>query len=144
MDTITIESVQVGVPSVSYTSNEVIRFIQKAKDYDRIESNLTDAYKTSRDIREKVRDFFSEGEWNDDGDEFTASKSDINDLLEAIGTYKLTSTYGGTFTISGTFTVEASDAVEASDMFRDNVSIDFSDGDFILDDVVTEDVSENY
>ena len=142
MDTITIESTVAGEPNISYTSAEVLRFIEKAKDYDRISETLTEAYSNTRSIREKVRDFFSEGEWDDD--EFTASREDINELLEAIGSYKLTVTYGGSFTITGTFSVDATDADEAADMFRDNISIDFFDGDYSIDDVQVEDVQENY
>ena len=142
MDTITIESTVAGEPNISYTSAEVLRFIEKAKDYDRISETLTEAYSNTRSIREKVRDFFSEGEWDDN--EFTASREDINELLEAIGSYKLTSSYGGTFTINGTFTVEAADEDEAADMFRDNVSIDFNDGDYHIDDVTTDDVQVDY
>jgi hypothetical protein len=142
MDTITIESTQVGVPNVSYTSAEVLRFIEKAKLVDDYSTKLTNAYKEIRDIKNKVRDFFSEVEWEDG--EQTVSKSDVNELLESIGSHKLTSTYGGTFTITGTFTVEAEDEDEAACMFVDNASVDFSEGDYRVEDVSTEDVSENY
>ena len=136
MDTITIESTQVGVPNVSYTSAEVLRFIEKAKLVDDYSTKLTNAYKEIRDIKNKVRDFFSEVEWEDG--EQTVSKSDVNELLESIGSHKLTSTYGGTFTITGTFTVEAEDEDEAACMFVDNASVDFSEGDYRVEDVITD------
>ena len=143
MDTITIESVQVGVPSVSYTSAEVIRFIQKAKDYDELCTNLSKAYDTSRNIREKVRDFFSEGEWDDDT--FTASKEDINELLESIGSFKLTTKYSGSFTITGTFSdVEAEDEDDARDKVQDNMSVDCDYGNIRVDEVEVTDIDENY
>ena len=142
MDTITIESTQVGVPNVSYTSAEVLRFIEKAKLVDDYSTKLTIAYKDIRNIKEKVRDFFSEVEWEDG--EQTVSKSDVNQLLESIGSHKLTSTYGGAFTITGTFTVEAEDEDEAASMFVDNASVDFSEGDYRVEDITAEDVSENY
>ena len=142
MDTITIESTQVGVPNVSYTSAEVLRFIEKAKLVDDYSTKLTNAYKEIRDIKNKVRDFFSEVEWEDG--EQTVSKSDVNQLLESIGSHKLTSTYGGAFTITGTFTVEAEDEDEAASMFVDNASVDFSEGDYRVEDITAEDVSENY
>jgi len=142
MDTITIESTEVGVPTISYTSAEVLRFIEKAKDYDNANLNLATAYKDIRSIKEKVRDFFSEVEWEDG--EQTISKSDVNELLESIGSQKLTSTYGGTFTITGTFQVEAEDEDEAASMFTDNVSLDFSYGEYTIDDTTTDDVSEDY
>ena len=142
MDTITIESTQVGVPNVSYTSAEVLRFIEKAKDYDNANLNLATAYKDIRSIKEKVRDFFSEVEWEDG--EQTVSKSDVNELLESIGSHKLTTTYRGTFTINGTFEVEAEDEDEASSVFVDNASVDFSEGDYRIEDISTDDVCENY
>ena len=142
MDTITIESTQVGVPNVSYTSAEVLRFIEKAKLVDDYSTKLTNAYKEIRDIKNKVRDFFSEVEWEDG--EQTVSKSDVNELLESIGSHKLTTTYGGAFTITGTFTVEAEDEDEAASMFVDNASVDFSEGDYRVEDITAEDVSENY
>lgn len=142
MDTITIESTQVGVPNVSYTSAEVLRFIEKAKLVDDYSTKLTIAYKDIRNIKEKVRDFFSEVEWEDG--EQTVSKSDVNELLESIGSHKLTTTYGGAFTITGTFTVEAEDEDEAASMFVDNASVDFSEGDYRVEDITAEDVSENY
>jgi hypothetical protein len=142
MDTITIESTQVGEPTISYTSSEVLRFIEKAKDYDYLNTQLTNKSQEIRNIRNNVRDFFSEVEWEDG--EQTVSKSDVNELLINIGSRKLTSTYGGAFTISGTFTVEAEDEDEAASMFTDNVSLDFSYGEYSIDDTSTEDVSENY
>ena len=142
MDTITIESTQVGVPNVSYTSAEVLRFIEKAKLVDDYSTKLTIAYKDIRNIKEKVRDFFSEVEWEDG--EQTVSKSDVNELLESIGSHKLTTTYGGAFTITGTFTVEAEDEDEAASMFVDNASVDFSEGEYRVEDITAEDVSENY
>ena len=143
MDTITIESTQEGVPNISYTSAEVLRFIEKAKSVDEYYSvNLSNAYKEIRDIKNKVRDFFSEVEWEDG--EQTVSKSDVNELLESIGSHKLTTTYGGTFTITGTFTVEAEDEDEAASIFVDNASVDFSGGDYRVEDITTDDMSENY
>ena len=142
MDTITIESTQVGEPTISYTSAEVLRFIEKAKDYDNANLNLATAYKDIRSIKEKVRDFFSEVEWQDG--EQTISKSDVNELLESIGSHKLTSTYGGTFTITGTFQVEAEDEDEAANKFVESVDVNFYDGDITIDDTTTDDVSEDY
>ena len=142
MDTITIESTQEGVPNISYTSAEVLRYIEKAKGIDDLNDLLNKQYNTIRSIKDKVRDFFSEGEWNDG--EFSASKSDVNELLESIGSHKLTSTYGGTFTITGTFQVEAEDEDEAANKFVENVDVNFYEGDITIDDTTTDDISEDY
>ena len=142
MDTITIESTQEGVPNISYTSAEVLRYIEKAKGIDDLNDLLNKQYNTIRSIKDKVRDFFSEGEWNDG--EQTINKGDVNDLLESIGANRLTSTYGGSFTITGTFQVEAEDEDEAANKFVENVDVNFYEGDITIDDTTTDDVSEDY
>ena len=127
MNTITIMSTVEGTPNVTYTEGEVSRYIEKAKGIDELNDLLNKQYQTIRSIKENVRDFFSEVEWEDG--EQTVTKSDVNELLERIGSHKLTSRYGGTFTITGTFQVEAEDADEAESMFVDNVEVSFHDGD---------------
>ena len=84
---------------VNYTEAEVLRYIDKAKGIDELNDLLNKQYQTIRSIKENVRDFFSEVEWEDG--EQTVTKSDVNELLERIGSHKLTSRYGGTFTITG-------------------------------------------
>jgi hypothetical protein len=120
---------------INYTESEVIRFIQKVDELDGFKQNAIDN-------RHKVRDFFSEGQW-DDG-EFTASKEDINNLLESIGANKLTTKYRATYTITGTFSVDAEDADEAETMFTDNVTVDFYDGEIDVDNVDVLDMEEDY
>ena len=142
MDTITIESTQVGVPNVSYTSAEVLRYIEKAKAVDDLNDMLSKQVYAIRDIKSKVRDFFSEGEWNDG--EQTINKGDVNMLLESIGCYKLTSRYGGSFTITGTFQVEAEDADDAQNKFEESVDVNFYDGDITVDQTEVNDVEEDY
>jgi hypothetical protein len=119
---------------VNYTESEILRFIQKVDELDGFKQNAIDN-------RHKVRDFFSEGQW-DDG-EFTASKEDINDLLESIGANRLTSKYNATYTITGTFSVEAESAEDAEAAFTDNVTVDFYDGDIDVDQVEVHDMEED-
>ena len=142
MNTITIMSTVEGTPNVTYTEGEVLRYIEKAKGIDELNDLLNKQYQTIRSIKENVRDFFSEVEWEDG--EQTVSKSDVNELLERIGSHKLTSRYGGTFTITGTFQVEAEDADEAESMFIDNVDVSFNDGDYTIDQTEVNDVEEDY
>jgi hypothetical protein len=142
MNTITIMSTVEGTPNVTYTEGEVLRYIEKAKGIDELNDLLNKQYQTIRSIKENVRDFFSEVEWEDG--EQTVTKSDVNELLERIGSHKLTSRYGGTFTITGTFQVEAEDADEAESMFIDNVDVSFNDGDYTIDQTEVNDVEEDY
>jgi peptide subunit release factor 1 (eRF1) len=119
--------------TVNYTESEVVRFIEKVKELD--------AYKqTAIDSRHKVRDFFSESEWSNG--EATFSKSDVNELLEAIGANKLTTRYTATYTVTGTFSVDADDEDDAESIFTDNVSVDFYDGDIDVDQIEVHDVEE--
>jgi hypothetical protein len=132
MNTIQITTVD-GV--INYTESEVVRFIAKVEELDGFKQNAIDN-------RHKVRDFFSEGQW-DDG-EFTASKQDINDLLETIGANRLTTKYRGTYTVTGTFSVDAEDADDAQTIFTDNVTVDFYDGDIDVDNIDVVDMEEDY
>ncbi len=127
---------------INYTEAEIVRFIDKAKGIDDLNELLTKQSNTIRSIKNNVRDFFSEGQWDDS--EFSSSKSDVNELLELIGSHKLTSKYGGSFTITGTFQVEAEDEDDAESKFSEGVNVDFYDGDITVDQVEANDVEENY
>jgi len=145
MNTITISDGENGA-MITYTDNEILRMIAELKECKERSERLGDGNvnlnKDIRTLREKVRDFFSEVEWQDG--EQTVTKSDVNELLESIGTNKLTSTYGGSFTITGTFQVEAEDEDEAANKFVESVDVNFYEGDITIDDTTTDDVSEDY
>jgi hypothetical protein len=119
---------------INYTESEVLRFIQKVDELDGFKQDAIDN-------RHKVRDFFSEGQW-DDG-EFSASKEDINELLESIGANRLTSTYTATYRITGTFSVKAESAEDAEALFTDNVDVNFYDGDIEVDEIEVLDMEED-
>ena len=147
MNTITISDTESqNGAMITYTDHEIVRMIAELKDYKDRQERLGDANvnlnKDIRTLREKVRDFFSEVEWQDG--EQTVNKSEVNTLLESIGANKLRSRYGGTFTITGTFQVEAEDANEAESMFVDNVDVSFNDGDYTIDQTEVNDVEEDY
>lgn len=139
MNTIQITTVD-GI--VNYTESEVIRFIERAGEVDAIQQVSNDTRQRINENRNAVRDFFSEGQW-DDG-EFSASKEDINQLLQSIGANRLTSKYRATYTITGTFSVDAEDADDAETIFTDNVTVDFYDGDIDVDQIEVLDVEEDY
>lgn len=111
--------------TISYTELEVLNFIKKAEDAvttinEAREANIRVLNDFTK-ARREVRDFFSEVEWEDG--EQTVQKSDVNRLLESIGTNKLTTKYNGTATISFTFSVEADDEDEARSIIEDNTSV---------------------
>ena len=134
----TIQITTVDGP-VNYTESEIVRFIEKAKSVDELNDQQR---KTIIDIKNNVRDFFSEGQW-DDG-EFTASKEDVNQLLTTIGTNRLTTKYRASYTVTGTFSVDAEDADDAEAIFTDNLSVDFYDGDIDVDQIEVLDIEEDY
>ena len=138
MNTIQITTVD-GV--VNYTESEIVRFIEKAGEVNAIQASASEDRAQRISNNYKVRDFFSEGQW-DDG-EFTASKEDINELLESIGANKLTSTYSATYTITGTFSVESESAEDAEALFTDNVDVNFYDGDIEVDQIEVLDMEES-
>ena len=128
--------------TVNYTENEVLRFIERAKEVDAVQQVSDLCRKEKNDSRNKVRDFFSEGEWNDG--EFTVSKKDVNELLTSIGANRLTTRYNGTYTVTGTFSVDAEDPSDAETIFTDNLTVDFYDGDIEVDQIDVTDIEEDY
>ena len=124
--------------TVNYTESEVLRFIEKAKSIDELNESITKQIHVIRDNRNKVRDFFSEGEWQDG--ETTINKGDVNELLESIGANKLTTRYNASYTITGTFTVECEDEDDVESLFTDNVNVEFYDGDIDVDQVEVNDI----
>jgi hypothetical protein len=138
MNTIQINTAE---GTVNYTEAEVIRFIERAKDIDAVQQRADKYLQDIRNIRNEVRDFFSEGEWSDG--ETTCNKGDVNLMLERIGADKLTTKYSGTFTINGTFSVETEDLQTAIALFEDNVNVEFYDGDIDVDNIETHDVEED-
>ena len=144
MNTIQITTVQPESNdkiTVNYTEAEVIRFIERAKDIDAVQQRADKYLQDIRNIRNEVRDFFSEGEWTDG--ETTCNKGDVNAMLERIGANKLTTKYSGTFTINGTFSIETEDLEGAIASFEDNVNVEFYDGDIDVDNIETHDVEED-
>ena len=127
--------------AINYTEAEVLRFIEKAKQIDELQSIENKHYAILRDIRTNVRDFFSEAEWSDS--ETTVNKNDVNELLETIGCNKLTTKYRGTFTVSGTFSVEVEDEDDVTDIVTDGISVDFYGGDIDVEQIDVLDIEED-
>ena len=124
--------------TVNYTEAEVLRFIQRAKEIDELNESISKSVHAIRDIRRNVRDFFSEGEWQDG--ETTINKGDVNELLKSIGANTLTTKYRATYTITGTFSVDVDDEDDVESLFTDNVTVDFYDGDIDVDQIDVMDI----
>jgi hypothetical protein len=125
--------------TVNYTEEEVKNVFRLRKQH----QDLADSANTElRKVRNEVRDFFSEGEW--DTGEQTINKGDVNFLLERIGCNKLTTVYRGAASIHFVFEVEAEDEDEARSIVEENASISeygFSSSD---ESVEVTDIDENY
>jgi peptide subunit release factor 1 (eRF1) len=135
MNTIQINTID---GTVNYTESEVVRFIERAKEVDAVQQVSDLQRKEKVDNRNKVRDFFSEVEWQDG--EYTFTKSDVNELLDSIGANRLTTRYNANYTITGTFTIECEDEDDAECLFTDNVSVDFHDGEINVDQIEVTDI----
>jgi hypothetical protein len=96
--------------------------------------------KELRSVRNAIRDFFSEGEWNNS--EQTVNKSEVNEFLDSIGCAKLTTKYRGNFTIYGTFEVDVEDEDEVESVVTENLSVECYAADTDVDSIELHDVEE--
>lgn len=130
--------------AITYTETEILGFIKKAKDASDSYESISKSYQSMsteiRSIRNSVRDFFSEVEWQDG--EQTVNKSEVNDLLELIGSHKLTTKYRGNFTIYGTFEIDAEDEDEIDNIITENMSVDCYAADIDVDSIELNDIEE--
>lgn len=113
---------------VTYTESEVTRYIERA-------GQLSD-------VKYKVRDFFSELEWN--SGEATITRSDVNELLKAIQCDLIRAEYKATVTITAYVTgYSAEDEDDASNCIEDDISVDIgSSGSIDVDSIEVSDVEE--
>lgn len=139
MNTITIESPTTG-DTITYTEAEVRNFISRAGEVSGLNDSINAQIQTIRTIRNEVRDFFSEGEWQDG--ETTVNKGDVNVLLDSIGANKLTTKYSGTFTVSGTFNIEVEEEDEIESIISDNMEVSVWGADIDVDSIEVMDVEE--
>jgi hypothetical protein len=135
----TIQIVNSQGQTVNYTETEITTIIQNGVDNAKYLSTLSAEV---RQIRNEVRDFFSEGEW--DSGEQTVNKGDVNFLLERIGCNKLTTIYRGAATISFNFEVEAESEDDARTIIEENASVQEYSFDSSNEDVSVDEIDENY
>ena len=125
--------------TVNYTEEEVKNVFRLRKQH----QDLADAANTElRKVRNEIRDFFSEGEW--DSGEQTVNKGDVNFLFERIGVNKLTTTYRGSASITFTFEVEAEDEDDARNIIEENASVSEDGFDSSEESVQVDDIDEHY
>lgn len=125
--------------TINYTETEIATIIKNGATFaaDTVTLNAT-----IRKIRNEVRDFFSEGEW--DSGEQTVIKGDVNMLLESIGANKLTTVYRGSANISFVFEVEAEDEDEARSIVEEGASVNEDGFETTQEEVEVTDIDENY
>jgi hypothetical protein len=98
---------------VTYNEAEVLRFVN---------SNTKLKAELSGTLY-KVRDFFSEGEWEDSATTFT--RSEVNTLLRSIGADPIRGKWSATINITATVTnYEAEDEDDAFNCIQDDISVD--------------------
>jgi hypothetical protein len=135
----TIQVVNSVGQTVNYTESEIKMIIdngvKSAEDTVRLSDKI-------RDTKYKVRDFFSELEW--ENSEATITRSEVNNLLKAIGCDIIRGQYKATVTITAYVTgYEADDEDDAKDCIADDITVDIgSSADIRVDNVEVDDVEE--
>jgi hypothetical protein len=113
---------------INYTDIEVKRFIERAGQVS--------------DIKYKVRDFFGELEW--ENSEATITRSQVNELLQAIQCDLIRAEYRATVTITAYisgYSAESED--EATDCIGDDIDVSIgSSADIQVDSIEVSDVEE--
>ena len=127
MDTITVDGV---------TYNE-IEFRQYKNGHD----NIATIKELLNGVRYKVRDFFSEQEWQNSTGEIT--KGEVNMLLESIGCDPIASTFRATINITAYVTnYEAKNEDDANICIADDISLDIGMGCIEISNLEVEDVED--
>ena len=128
MNTISITNPETN-DTITYTEAEVLRFVQTNAKLRAFE----------RDTLYKVRDFFSEGEWEDGVAAF--SRNEVNTLLRAIGADPIRGKWTATVNITATITgYEAEDEDDAINCIENDVELNIGSGDISLDTIEVSDV----
>lgn len=122
----------ITIGSVSYNELEVKHYID----------NSNKKSEALSDVKYKVRDFFSEREW--ENSETTVTRSEINELFSTIGVDHLRGKFKATVTITAYITdYPAEDPDEAADCIADDISVNIgSTATVTVDDIKVDDVEE--
>jgi hypothetical protein len=129
MNTISITNPESN-DTIIYTEVEVLRFVQ----------TNTALRKFERDTIYKVRDFFSEGEWESNVAAF--NRDEVNTLLRSIGAEPIRAMWTATVSIIATVTgYEAEDIDDAINCIENDIDLSIGSGDISLDTIEVSDVS---
>ena len=127
MDTIVVDGI---------TYNEI-----EFRQYKNAHDNTATMKELLNGVRYKVRDFFSELEWQDG--EATVTKSQVNELLESIGCDSIRSTFRATVNITAYVTdYEAKNEDDATICIADDISLDIGMGRIEISNLEVEDVED--
>jgi len=137
MNTIQVTN-QLG-DTVNYTEAEVLRFINKAGELDAASNRTSDEVRSHAQTRNKVRDFFSEREWQDR--ETTVTLDEVNELLNDIGSHAIQTTFSGTITIQVNFSdLNADDEDDAVNKIQDEIQVELYGAVLSVDDVTVDEI----
>jgi hypothetical protein len=123
----------ITIGSVSYNESEVKHYID----------NSNKKSEALSDVRYKVRDFFSEREWEDS--KTTVTRSEINELFSAIGVDQLRGKYKATVTITAYINdYPAQDEDDAIESLEDDIEVNVgSSATITVDRIEIDDVEED-
>ena len=140
MNTIQVLDVESG-NTINYTEYEIGNFIRRAKEVDAVQQVSDETRARVSSIRNTVRDFFSEREW--ENRETTVTLDEVNELLISIGSHTIQTTYSGSITISVSFSdLDADDEDDAISKIQDEISVDLYNASTNIDDVSVDEITE--
>ncbi len=119
----------ITVDGITYNfTEESLKELIKSDIYNRervktAQEDAQESYRKLAKIRSEVYDFFTEA-FEDNGDEATVERDNVNELLVSIGSDELKTTWSATVEITVTINnIEASSKEEAEDMINDNIEV---------------------
>jgi len=119
----------ITVDGITYNfTEESLKELIKSDIYNRnrvktAQEDAQESYRKLAKIRSEVYDFFTEA-FEDNGDEATVERDNVNELLVSIGSHELKTTWSATVEITVTINnIEASSKEEAEDMINDNIEV---------------------
>lgn len=119
----------ITVDGVTYNfTEESLKELIRSDNYNRdrvktAQEDIQESYRKLAKIRSEVYDFFTEA-FEDNGDEATVERDNVNELLVSIGIDELKTTWSATVEITVTINnIEASSKEEAEDIINDNIEV---------------------
>jgi hypothetical protein len=119
----------ITVDGITYNfTEESLKELIKSDIYNRervktAQEDTQELYRKLAKIRSEVYDFFTEA-FEDNGNEATLERDNVNELLVSIGIDELKTTWSATVEITVTINnIEASSKEEAEDIINDNIEV---------------------